>query len=372
MSPTHNRSLLALLAGGLLATPGLAAAQSEPVQPAPTQAEPAPEVTVQVVPAEGDSAQPGAAQPNIQIDVTINNTPAAANPAEPGYTPPPTSSGPPALDPITFSLTGAWAERTKSELDGRADYEVSTFVFEPRVIWAPNRETAWTFSASYGLDEYRFSGSGGLGGLDPWGDITNLSFTALLRTKLSDNWSFIGGPSIRFTAEEGSNLYDGFSGGGFAGLSYRVNDRITIGPGVGVFSEIEGSVQVFPILIVNWELGNNLSLRTGGGTGASRGPGLELVWDRRDKIEFAVGARYDSDRFRLDDVGVAPDGVGEVEGFSLVGRVRWKPTPTVDLSAFGGVRFQSTLRLEDQNGNELFDEDVDPQPIFGLSATIRF
>lgn len=283
--------------------------------------------------------------------------------------------GPPAgvsAEPLSFQLTLAGSHRFETELDEGAEYDVTSFVVEPELTWNASATTAWTFSVSYALDQYDFSGSGGLGGLDPWDDVSHLSVSALVRHRLNDDWTFFGGPSIRFGAESGANLDDGLSAGGFLGAGYRVSDRLTIGPGIGLFSEIEGSVDVFPVLIVNWRIRDDLTLRTGGGTGASRGPGLELAWQLDDSLEFALGSRYDSDRFRLDDEGVAPDGVGEEEGFSLVAGLRWRPTDNVDLAAFGGVRFAGKLVLEDEDGNELFDEDVDPQPVLGVNLSLRF
>jgi hypothetical protein len=344
MSRTIDRSLLFLLAGGLLAAPGLAAAQSEPTVPAPTAAPGTP----------GTPDSPG--------------TPADG--AAPDG--PPAAGGPPVREGVSFGITTAAAYRFDTELDGGAEYDVTSFVIEPEITWNASRTTSWTFSASYALDQYDFSGTGGLGGLDPWDDVSHLSFTALARTRINDDWTFFGGPSIRFAAETGANLDDGLSVGGFAGAGYRVNDRLTIGPGFGIFSEIEGDVDVFPVLIVNWRIRDDLTLRTGGGTGATRGPGLELAWTLDDELEFGLGFRYGSDRFRLDDAGFAPDGVGESEGFGIVAAVRWQPSDSVEITAYGGVRFGGQLRIEDQDGNELLEEDVDPQPLIGLNASFRF
>lgn len=296
----------------------------------------------------------------------------AASP-DPEAAPEPEAAGPIAGEPLAFRLVLAGAHRFDTELDGGTEYEVTSYAIEPELTWNQDRETQWSFGVSYIRDEYDFSGTGtGLGSLDPWGDVQLLSVSALLRRRLDDRWTFFGGPVLRFAAEEGANLDDGLSAGGFAGFGYRVDDRLTIGPGVGVFSEIEGDVDVFPVIIVNWRIRDDLVLRTGGGTGATRGPGLELGWQAADDLEVVIASRYESERFRLDDEGAAPDGVGEEEGFGLLAGVRWTPSPSVSVSLFGGVRFESRLTLEDDRGRELFQEDADPQPVAALTASIRF
>ncbi len=309
-----------------------------------------------------------AAQP---VDGTTTPEPGAdaAAPAADGTNGPPTDLGD---DRLEFRLTFAGAHRYETELDGGADYDVTSFVVEPEITWNQDERTQWSFGASYILDQYDFSGSGGLGELDPWEDVQQVAFSALLRRRLDDGWSFFGGPVLRFAAEDGADLEDGLSVGGFLGLGYRVDERLTIGPGVGVFSEIEGDVDVFPVIIVDWRIRDDLTLRTGGGTGATRGPGLELGWRASDELEVLLAARYESERFRLDDEGVAPEGVGEEEGFGLVAGLRWTPRPSIRISAVGGVRFANQLTIEDDDGVTLFEEDADPQPVAAITASIRF
>ena len=106
-------------------------------------------------------------------------------------------------------------------------------------------------------------------------------------------------------------------GGGFVGVSWRINDRLTIGPGIGVISEIEDSPTVFPVLLIDWKITESLVLATGSGVGATLGPGLVLRYMATDKWSFYLGGRYEKLRFRLNADGPSPTGVGEDKSFPL-------------------------------------------------------
>ena len=78
------------------------------------------------------------------------------------------------------------------------------------------------------------------------------------------------------------------------------------------------------------------------------------------------------DKLRRASRLLGDNGVGEDEGFALVGGVRWKPDANITLTVFGGVQIESQLTLYDRDGVELMQEDSDPQPVIGLAGSIRF
>jgi hypothetical protein len=225
-------------------------------------------------------------------------------------------------------------------------------------------------SLGYGEDRYDFSGTNGFGGLDPWRRIRQATLSASVFHELDDQWTLYGIPSLRFNAEQGASLDDGLTVGLLAGASYRFSDSLTIGPGFGVFSEIEDDVSFFPILIVDWKITDNLSLETGRGFAASRGPGLQLRWRYSPDWEFAVGGRYEKNRFRLKDQGAAAGGVGEDSGVPLFVAAQYAVSSRISLNLIGGVETATEFRLEDAKGNPVARSDADTAPFVG--ATIRF
>ena len=105
-----------------------------------------------------------------------------------------------------------------------------------------------------GEDRYDFSGAVGFGGLDPWGRIREVRVSAPIRYVANQHWTVFAIPSLRFNAESGASLGDGQTGGLLTGVSYRVSDSLSIGPGLGAFTEIEDDASFFPILLIDWAI----------------------------------------------------------------------------------------------------------------------
>jgi outer membrane receptor protein involved in Fe transport len=224
----------------------------------------------------------------------------------------------------------------------------------------------------YGEDRYDFSGAAGFGGLDPWDRIREFRVSAPIRYAANQRWTVYAIPSLRFNAESGASLGDGQTGGLIAGVSYRISDSLSIGPGLGAFTEIEDDASFFPILLIDWAITDTVSLETGGGFAASRGPGVQLKWQYSPQWQFAVGGRYEKTRFRLDDSGVAPGGVGEDKAFPLFASAQFSMNRDTQLSLIAGAEINSSLRLEDASGNLVDRTDMADAAFFGASFKAKF
>lgn len=231
----------------------------------------------------------------------------------------------------------------------------------------------WQFGVSvgYGADHYDFSGASGFGGLDPWEVVHEFRMSVPLRYVASDRWRFFGIPSLRFNAESGASFSDGATVGVLAGAAYRVNESLTLGPGFGIFSEIEDRATLFPILLMDWRITDHWSLNTGPGLAASRGPGLQLRWQASPQWTFTFGGRYEKVRFRLDDHGPAPDGVGAVQSIPFFLQAQYAITPGASLSLIGGAEVGGEFRLEDASGRWLDSSDVSTAPFLGITFRAR-
>ncbi|MEJ2575380.1 MAG: hypothetical protein P8106_01525 [Gammaproteobacteria bacterium] len=219
----------------------------------------------------------------------------------------------------------------------------------------------------YGADRYDFSGSSGFGAAQPWGTLQEFRISAPVRYLAGPDWSFFGVPSLRFNTESGVSLNDGRNGGLLAGAAYRVSDSLTIGPGLGVFSEIEDDTSFFPILLIDWKITETLSLETGGGFAASRGPGLQLNWRHSPQWQFSFGGRYESARYRLDGDGAAPDGVGEYTSVPLYLQARYNISDAASIGFVGGAEVEGELKLESDSGRSLQSSELDPVPFLGIT-----
>lgn len=219
-------------------------------------------------------------------------------------------------------------------------------------------------------------GAGGatydFGGVPLWGDVDERRLSVTLRTRLSDRASVLVVPSLREAAEDSANLSDGRSYGAFAAVFFEVSDRLTIGPGVGVFTRLEQDRQIFPFLAIDWDVTDRWKLSTGQGVGVTQGPGLSLSYAVTDALRVGLSGRMETAAFRLDDVGTAPGGVGEHDARPLVATVAWVPNPGTSVSAFAGMEYDGELTLRDAQGDLVSRTDYDSAPVFGAQVVLRF
>ncbi|MFO8027680.1 MAG: hypothetical protein R6U56_08455 [Opitutales bacterium] len=267
---------------------------------------------------------------------------------------------------------GAAAHQLDSDLDGGGSYSVTRATIEAGLAYGFGPRDSFGLSFGYSRDDYSFDGTTGLAGRDPWDSLHEYRVSAPLRKGFGERIDAFALPSLRWTAESGGDLSEAMAGGLIAGANYRVNDRLRIGPGIGVFGEIEDDVSIFPILFIDWQITDTISLETGRGIGATRGPGLQLNATGIEDWTFGIGARYDTFRFRLDDESAVPDGVGEEKVVSLFFAATYDATPNMRLSAVAGLEVGGELTLEDKDGREIQSDDADPAPFVGFAFRTRF
>ncbi|MFZ9011347.1 MAG: hypothetical protein ACO20W_05575 [Anaerohalosphaeraceae bacterium] len=235
-----------------------------------------------------------------------------------------------------------------------------------------DQSNSYGFSFGYNYTDYSFSGSEGIAALKPWDDIHSIGFTVPIRMGLNDDWTMYAFPTIRSVTEDGADFGDGISGGALLGASRKINENLTMGPGLGVLSQIEDDPFVFPIFLIDWKISDTLSFGTGRGESATAGPGLFLYWRPAEQWLFNFGGRYEKLRFRLDDKGVAPDGVGEDRAFPLVAGATYYFNRQTSLTLTGGVLLGGQLKLEDDKGHKIIEEDYDPTPFIGINLRSKF
>jgi len=268
-------------------------------------------------------------------------------------------------------VQGGALHQFDADIDDGSRFSVSRYFIQGGLTYTVDARRSVSLALGYGLDSYDFSGNTGFGLLSPWKNIHTLRFSVPVRWGIDPKWSVYFVPTVRVAAESGASWGDALVGGGFAGFSYRISDRLTIGPGIGVLRQIEDS-SVFPVLLIDWKITNDLSLQTGRGVGATLGPGIMLNWNPLPKWQFGIGGRYEKLRFRMDKDGPVPKGIGDDRAFPLVGTITYRFTQDAQLSLMGGVDLAGKLRLEDENGNLITEEDHDPVPVLGIGFRLRY
>lgn len=269
-------------------------------------------------------------------------------------------------------VRGGGVVQTDTDLDEGGSYSSTRLNIEAGHGYRWSRSDAASLALSYSYDGYDFSGGGsGMAARDPWSDIHSFSISAPMRYGINQQWSAFLIPSVSSNGESGADFSDTVNGGALTGVSYRFGDRLTIGPGIGVFGQIEESATIIPILLINWKITDTISLETGRGLAASLGPGLNLNYRPSERWSFILGGRYEKLRFRLDSNGTVPGGVGEDRSFPLYGGCTYMMSPKASVSFVAGIEFGGELKLEDEDGERIAKESYDPAPIFGLTFNIR-
>jgi hypothetical protein len=272
-----------------------------------------------------------------------------------------------------WGVSGGAAYQLESDLDDGGDFSVFRAGADLSGDFTLSPTLRLGLGVGYGFDSYDFSSTTSLG-VDPWEDIHTVNFSGRVGWDFADRWTAHFGGLVNFSGED-AEWSDAVTGGGLIAASYKVTDSLTLGGGVGIVSQIEDDAQFFPVIIVDWKINEMFHLGTATRptvpSATSRG-GLEFICTPNDEWEFAVGGRYDVRRFRLDDEGVAPDGVGEDVSLPLWFRAGYKFNENIRFDAFTGFAAFSELTLDDSDGDELANDDADPALFFGGSVSIKF
>ena len=265
-------------------------------------------------------------------------------------------------------IQGGYVYQLNTDMDNNnGNFTTDRFFVQPGIMYAPDHTRSYSLAFGYGYDRYDFAGENGFGALQPWDDIQSFRLSTPIRFTKGQNWSFFIAPTLRVTGERGADLNDSLTGGGFAGFAYKLNERLTIGPGIGIMSQIEDDASIFPVLIINWKITDSLSLKTGQGLGATLGPGISLNWLITKQWHVALGGRYEKLRFRLDDKAETPSGIGQDSSFPIFGGITYNFNDKTRVSLIGGIETAGELQLEDSEGNVVEKQDYDNAPFLGFS-----
>jgi len=246
---------------------------------------------------------------------------------------------------------------------------------------------------TYTLHAYNFSGgrngnpAAGPVNFYQWDDVHRMVIAGLIAHDLNDEWRLIGGGLFRSWGEGGADYGDSITGGLLGGFDYHPNEDFSIGLMIGAFSALEDSVAFLPVPTLKWRFAEDWRLNVGMVAVADPGIGAELSWQLNDELTIGAGAALQTRQFRLKDkarvlAGANGDparpsesdagGVASEREVPIFGLVRWKPTPRTAIDLQGGVAVAGNLRLEDDDGDRIRDDDYDAAPFIALKGQIFF
>ena len=277
------------------------------------------------------------------------------------------------VGPWVWSVSGGAVHQFDADLsDAQGQFSVSRGSVQAGLGYAWDRRTSVSLSFGAGRSDYDFSPRATIAGEQPWNRIEDYRISVPLRFSPTQSSSVIVIPSIRTSAATNASLQDGRTEGVLAGVSWNLSETLSIGPGLGWFSEIDGGSSAFPILLVDWKFADKWRLNTGPGFAASQGPGLTLSYQLTERLTLALAGRYERIQFALRGNPARRGSIGEDKGVPLLLSLDYSPWPMTSVSAVLGAKFEGSLELEDERGGRIARSDFETAPVIGVAFTSRF
>ncbi len=273
---------------------------------------------------------------------------------------------------LRISFDAAIGYQFETDLDDDGDYSVFRSGARLNIGSQLSDSVGLNLRLRYRHDDFDFSDDAFGLTESPWSGIHTVGIDAMFQVGVSDELRLFFGPSVQSAWESGADFDDGITIGGTIGFSYRVTDDLTLGLMAGIRDEIEDDVDVIVLPLVEWDISDHWRIGSVGGPSSFLVSGVQLSYRPDDSWLFGLGAGYSRNRFRLDDDGVAPDGVGEESGVPIWFGIGYRPSNTTELDFIAGLLIGGELRLEDDHGRTIETEDTDPAPFIGVAARFRF
>ena len=272
---------------------------------------------------------------------------------------------------LTFSIAAGYQFLFRTNVDAGGSYSVDRVGLELKAKTKIGRDWRVEGNFRYLFGDYDFNNVVGLGG-DPWSDIHTVQMDVRFEWWATNDIVVIFGPFLMWSRESGASWDDAFTGGAFAGVMYVSSSKLAFGAGIGISSQIEDSVLVYPLLFLDWKFSDNMKLTSVAGPVGLAFTGIEWVWEFADHFEFGVGARYEFRRFRLDDSGFAPGGVGEDTSIPFWGRMSYRFNDKFAVDLYAGIVAGGQFTVDNADGNRLAQDDSELAPTLAIAFRLKF
>jgi len=260
----------------------------------------------------------------------------------------------------------------RTDIQGGGEFGLSRFAMSGSLGYRTRRFDTAALSIGFQQRAYDFDGANLLTPSDPWDQVHFLSISLPMFKRLGEDWTLMAIPTIRTMVEDTEDFDQDMTGGGIVGLSYQINPKLKLGPGFGILSQLEDNTSVFPVVVIDWDISEKWNLQTGRGFGASQGPGLTLSYALNESWSLAMSGRFERFRFRMDQQGPQPGGIGEDRNASVYLAAMYRVNPQILFNVFTGLTFAGELSVDDASGNEIAERDYEATPVIGVNMRLRF
>ena len=269
----------------------------------------------------------------------------------------------------TFAITPVYQITGDLDSGGDADY-AGVFTSIGR-RWDLDSRATIGLRLSFDYEDWHFHDIAAFDGVQPWNQLFRAGISVPYSYTTDGGWRLTFSPTVVFSGESGADFSDALEYGAMVSGARRFGPDLTLGLGVGVYERIE-QTRAFPFLIIDWRITDRLRLTNPLPAGPAGPAGLELSYALGSGWEIGIAGAFRSFRFRLDEKGPVPSGIGENEYIPVVARIGRELSDSLTFNFYAGVALAGNLRVEDRNGNGLYDEDRDPAGLIGLSLIGRF
>ncbi|MCU0967599.1 MAG: DUF6268 family outer membrane beta-barrel protein [Rubrivivax sp.] len=277
--------------------------------------------------------------------------------------------GGPSGPSVAASITPVWLGT--ADLDGGGEVESTTLIARLGLQWDLGAGRRAGIAANVDRTSYDFTAPAAFGGVAPWDEVWRYGLSAPLAQGLPSGWVLSLAPSVDWILEDGADRGEALVWGAVATATRLFGDGNRLGFGLGVFDRL-GETAVFPLILVDWKLGDRWRLLNPLPAGPTGPAGLELDYRVDDRWSLGVGAAWRSTRFRLRDDGPVPGGVGEERGVPVFLRSTHRLGPTATLNLYAGAVTAGRLVVEDAGGATVREVDAGTAPIVAATLSARF
>jgi len=267
------------------------------------------------------------------------------------------------------SITGVNTFNT--DLDSGGDFHWATGI----VGGSLTRQFTPQFSAGialrYDFQDWKFGSPSAFGGQAPWKYLNAPNIAVDLNYAFQPDLLIGVTPMVGWGYESGAGSGNALIYGAIATATKVFSPSLVLGIGAGVIRQVD-ETKVFPFLIIKWQIDEHWRLANPFDAGPAGGAGVELAYAPDDLWEFAIGGAYRSYRFRLNDSGPAPGGVGENRFAPLFARVTRNLGPRTRIDLYAGVCVLGRLSVDDASSNGFAQDDYKTAPAIGITLAHRY
>jgi hypothetical protein len=260
---------------------------------------------------------------------------------------------------VTLEISGSASSPAKFR-DSSEELKIRKGGVSASIMSPLTEKTLLMATISSGLTEYDFSET------ERWGDVVNHNAMLFLESEINDKWNTLGAVFLGSSYDKNETLGDGFTWGGGLGFRYKYSETLNYVVGVAYMNRLEGDSLVIPLVGIEWQITDRLTL-----DGLM---GLELSYDLwgNGKGILSMGFDYMLEDFRIsnDPISGAERAV-RPEGFGV--SLRYMHMLTDNLGVHASISGQGEQEFETRMNDRKVDSfKTESSYVYGIGLQYTF